>query len=130
LKPFFVDLDCLFTLEHVGYGIRSVLPAGESITVKTATNYNGPDQSESVPPPYPEGFVGPARWAAAALGVRLAGVDVLGGVGGDPVILEVNPTPGLTHHYNVANAARASRIAVPILAKLLQASAAEPARGP
>jgi D-alanine-D-alanine ligase-like ATP-grasp enzyme len=129
LKPFSVDLDCLFTLESAGYGISSVLPAGAAITVKTATNYNGPHQTETVRPPYPDAFVAPARGAAAAVGVRLAGVDLLAGGHGAPAILEVNPTPGLTHHYNVADAAQAGRIAVPILAKLLQEGAAEPARG-
>lgn len=119
LRPFFVDLDCLFTLEQSGYGLRSVIPAGVAVTVKTTTNYNGPDQSETVLPPYPQALVVPARRAAAVLDVRLAGVDLLSVDQGQSVLLEVNPVPALTHHYDVANPGRTSRVAIPILAKLL-----------
>jgi cyanophycin synthetase len=127
LKPFIVDLDCLFAIEHAGYRLDSVLPAGESVVVKSATNYNGPQESETVPEEAVRAIVEPARRAAAVLEVRLAGVDV---VTTDPtrplcetggVILEVNAVPGLTHHYNVADPACATRIAVPILRALLEA---------
>jgi cyanophycin synthetase len=121
LKPFFVDLDCLFTLQHAGYGIRSVLPAESSVTVKTATNYNGPEEIETLPAPYPEKLVELARTAADAVGVRLAGVDLVAQTLDAAFVLEVNPIPGLTHHYNVADPTRAVRIAVPILAALLGA---------
>ncbi len=125
LKPFVVDLDCLFTLAQAGYSADSVLPAGASLVVKTATNYNGPDESVTVQRPYPERFETLARRAAETLAVRLAGVDLLAGDDADAIVLEVNPVPGLTHHYNVADADRAARIAVPILASLLHA---DPAR--
>jgi D-alanine-D-alanine ligase-like ATP-grasp enzyme len=36
------------------------------------------------------------------------------------VVLEVNGAPGLSHHYHVADRAQATRVAVPILEKLLQ----------
>jgi cyanophycin synthetase len=125
LKHFVVDLDCLFALEHAGLGIDSVLPAGESVVVKTATNYNGPEETETVRGEVPATLVEPARLAASTLGVRLAGVDIvapdltrpLAESGG--VVLEVNGVPGLTHHYNVADRAGANRIAVPILRALL-----------
>jgi len=124
LKPFIVDLDCLFAIEHAGYRLDSVLQAGESIVVKSATNYNGPEETEAMPEQAVFAIVEPARRAAAALGVRLAGVDV---VTTDPalplhqtggVILEVNAVPGLTHHYNVVRPSGATRIAVPILRAL------------
>jgi D-alanine-D-alanine ligase-like ATP-grasp enzyme len=125
LKHFAVDLDCLFTLERAGRRIDSVLGDGESVVIKTATNYNGPRETETVRGLVPAGLRDAATAAAAALGVRLAGVDI---VMSDParplaegggVVLEANPVPGLTHHYNVADAAGATRIAVPILRALL-----------
>ncbi len=116
LKPFQVDLDCLFTLEQAGYRMRSVPPARTAVTVKTTTNFNGAEDSETLPPPYPEGLVEPARKAARALAVRLAGVDVALHEGAEPRVLEVNPAPGLTQHYGLAGA---RRVAIPILAALL-----------
>jgi cyanophycin synthetase len=127
LKPFVVDLDCLFTLETFGHTLRDVPALGTPVVVKTATNYNGPSASSTFPRPYPEALVEPAREAARVLGVRLAGVDIvtvdpsvpLAGCGG--VILEVNPIPGLNHHYNVANPDDATKVCVPILRALLGA---------
>jgi cyanophycin synthetase len=60
------------------------------------------------------------------VGLRLAGVDLvapsldgsLAETGG--VVLEVNCTPGLHHHYLVADPEGATRVAVPILERLLQ----------
>ena len=119
LKPFTVDLDCLFTLEQSGHTIRDVLEAGASVTIKTVTNYNGPEECLTVPPPYPEGMVALAQRAASALEVRLGGVDLVADDEANAVVLEVNAIPGLTHHYNVADPAQAPHIAVPILASLL-----------
>jgi cyanophycin synthetase len=125
LRPFIVDLDCLFALEAHGYHLDSVIGQDEEVEIKTATNYNGPDQSFTVPPPCPETLAAPARRAAQALGVRLAGVDILASDVDTPleetggVVLEVNPIPGLNHHYNVAHAGRATAVAVPILRALL-----------
>ena len=64
------------------------------------------------------------RAAAATLGVRLAGVDVVAPdvetplVASGGVVLEVNPIPGLQHHYNVAEPEAATPVAVPVLEAL------------
>jgi D-alanine-D-alanine ligase-like ATP-grasp enzyme len=125
-KPLNVDLDCLFTLEYGGYRLDSVPTAGSSVTIKTATNYSGPELTTTLERPFEGAIVEPARRAAEILGARLAGVDV---VTTDPyrplhetggAILEVN-MPGLEHHYHVADPARATPVAVPILAELLGA---------
>lgn len=125
LKPLVVDFDCLFALEGSGYRLDSVIHAGEELAIKTATNYNGPEQSVTVPRPFPEALVEPAQSAAAKLGVRLAGVDILTTDVAVPlqqsggVVLEANPVPGLNHHYNVADPEHATPVAVAILRSLL-----------
>lgn len=125
LKEFVADLDCLFTLEFAGLGLGSVLAEGQSAPVKTATNYNGPEDNETVERPYPDSLVEAARRSALALGVRLAGVDI---VTTDParplaevdgVVLEVNPVPGLLHHVNVAEPENKTWVATEILRALL-----------
>jgi glutathione synthase/RimK-type ligase-like ATP-grasp enzyme len=123
-----VDLDCLFTLEAAGLSLASVLPEGETIAVKTVTSQNRIEDNETVREPIDPGLVAEAREAAAQVGVRLAGVDLItpdlgrclkesGGV-----VIEVNGTPGLHYHYQVADEANATPVAVPILRRLLEES--------
>src|SRR5688572_3289601 len=123
-----VDLDCLFTLEAAGLSLESVLPAGTTIPVKTVTSQNRIEDNETVTEPISPDLVAEAREAAAQVGVRLAGVDLItpdlsrsleesGGV-----IIEVNGTPGLHYHYQVADEANATPVAVPILRRLLEES--------
>jgi predicted nucleotidyltransferase len=40
------------------------------------------------------------------------------------VVLEVNPIPGLQHHYNVAEPEAATRVAIPVLEALFAQRAA------
>ncbi len=120
-----VDLDFLFTIERAGLRLGSVPRAGETVTVKTVTNENRPADNEPYPNASPD-LVGDARRAVEAVGLRLGGVDVvtpdpkqgLAAAGG--VLLEVNGTPGLHHHYLVADPAAATRVAIPILEALLR----------
>jgi cyanophycin synthetase len=120
-----VDLDCLFTLEAAGLGLESVLPEGQTLAVKTVTSQNRIQDNETVTEPIAAELVAEAREAAAQVGVRLAGIDLItrdlsrslkesGGV-----IIEVNGTPGLHYHYQVADEAIATPVAVPILRRLL-----------
>jgi cyanophycin synthetase len=121
-----IDLDCILTLEASGLTVSSVLPAGTTIAVKTVVNQNTIDDNETVREPIDDRLVDEARGAAEAIGLRLAGIDVvttdlsrpLAQSGG--AILEVNGTPGLSHHYEVADAANATRVAIPILDTLLR----------
>jgi len=120
-----VDLDCLFTLEAAGLRLESVLSDGRTLAVKTVTSQNRIEDNETVREPISPDLVAEAREAAAQVGVRLAGIDLIttdlsrslkesGGV-----IIEVNGTPGLHYHYQVADAASATHVAVPILRRLL-----------
>lgn len=124
-KPFPVDLDCMFTLARQGIPLSHIPGTGEVVVAKGATNISGPRDCSTYRGVVHTDVVSVTRRAAAALGVRLAGVDVvtsdlsvpLASSGG--VVLEVNPIPGLSHHYNVSNPNGASRVAIPILEALL-----------
>jgi cyanophycin synthetase len=121
-----IDLDCLFALDGAGLTLRSVPATGEIVAVKTATNQNRAEDNETVREGVAPELVTEARQAADAIGVRLAGVDL---ITADPsrslhesggVVIEVNGHPGLHHHYQVANREQATRVAVPILRRLLE----------
>lgn len=123
-----VDLDAVLTLREQGLSPTSVPGAGESVHVKSATSQNARRDNETYRGPLADELVDEARAAANAVGVRLAGVDVvtpdpsraLADVGG--AIIEVNGEPGLQHHYEVADRDRATRVAVPLLEHLLRNS--------
>ena len=125
LKPFAVDLDCLFTLERQGIDLAAVPDAGQIVTVKATSNISGPRECTTFRGPLSPAVIDDVRAAARVLGVRLAGVDVVSRDVSQPlrvsggVVLEVNPVPGLFHHYNVAVPHGASRVAETILEKLL-----------
>jgi cyanophycin synthetase len=125
-----LDLDSLFTLAAAGLGPRTVPPPGQAVVVKAVTNQNRIEDNETVPlDELAPRLVAEGASAAAAVGLRLAGVDVVTPDLGRPLaeaggrVIEVNGMPGLNHHYNVADPARAVPVAVPILATLLGTTA-------
>lgn len=119
------DLDFVYTLQAAGRSPRSVPADGERVAVKTVTNQNRAGENATVRDTSPE-LAAEAAAAARVVGLRLAGVDVIAPTldrslaesGG--VVLEVNCTPGLHHHYLVADREGATRVAVPILRALLR----------
>lgn len=120
-----VDLDCLFTLERAGLALTSVVPSGERLAVKSATRENASDDNETVTHTLPPPLVAAALRAVEKVGLRLGGVDVIAPdplateVAADAVVIEVNGSPGLSHHRLVADRAAATRVAVPLLERLL-----------
>jgi cyanophycin synthetase len=120
-----VDLDTVLALERRGLSVRSVPAAGELVAVKTVTNQGRIEDAETVREDVSPELVAEAARAARTVGLRLSGVDLvapdlsrpLAESGG--VVLEVNCTPGLHHHYLVADGAAATRVAIPLLEKLL-----------
>jgi cyanophycin synthetase len=98
------------------------------VELKVVTNQSGPGDNHTVAQPVSDALVSDAGAAAEAIGVRLAGVDLitsslahgLSESGG--VVIEVNGGPGLHHHYHVADRDAATRVCVPILEALLSGS--------
>jgi D-alanine-D-alanine ligase-like ATP-grasp enzyme len=121
-----LNLDCEIALRSAGYSMRSVLPAGETVAVKTISSDAGANDNETIRESPAEDVLADARTAAAAIGARVAGVDVvapdlsrgLRASGG--FVIEVNCPPGLQHHYQVREPQAATKVAVPILRALLQ----------
>jgi hypothetical protein len=121
-----VGLDTVFTLERQGLRLDSVVPADTTIAIQTVTNDNRIEDTETIADPLDPELVDAARRAARAVGLRLAGVDVITPDAAQPleraggVVAEVNGTPGIHHHYHVADTAKATPVAVPILERVLQ----------
>jgi D-alanine-D-alanine ligase-like ATP-grasp enzyme len=121
-----VGLDTIFTLEREGLRLSDVVPADREFAVQTVTNDNRIEDTETVTEPLAPELVDAARRAAMAVGLRLAGADVITPDPMQPleesggVVAEVNGTPGIHHHYHVADGANASRVAVPILEQVLR----------
>ncbi len=118
------DLDCVMALSKAGLALRSVLALGQRVQVKMSASENGRTDNETWSRFCPE-LVSTAARALEVAGIQLGGVDLitadpmrpLGEVG---AILEVNATPGLHNHYQVAEADSVVPVAVPILQRLLR----------
>lgn len=125
LKPFVADLDCLFTLAAQNLSLESVPSAGVAVEIKTVSSQNRPEDNETVPANAFDRVRDETAAAAATLGLRLAGVDIvtptlersLASEGG--AILEVNARPALHHHRNVRDRANATPVAARVLETLL-----------
>ncbi len=122
-----LDLDAALALRAEGWSPRSVPPSGQRVVVKATVGENARADNTTVRELSPA-IVRSAARAVALTRVRLAGVDLvtpdpnssLEGSGG--AILEVNGTPGLHYHYEVADPEGATKVAVTILDRLLTRS--------
>jgi len=121
-----LDLDLVLTLRRTGRALGTVPAADEVVAVKTAVAGNGRRDNERVREPLHPDVLRDCVRAAELLGVRLAGVDLitsdltrpLAETGG--AINEVNTTPSLLHHANVADGRDAPDLAGRILRRLLE----------
>jgi predicted ATP-grasp superfamily ATP-dependent carboligase len=122
-------LDMVLALERAGLRLSSVVPAGQRIALGDVTNNNSVHDNQTFRGALADELVAEAAAAQRVVGLRLAGVDVitedpalpLHSSGG--VINEVNGTPGLHHHYLVAEPEHATRVAIPVIERVLAGSA-------
>ncbi len=104
-SPIEADDEVLNTLRAGGYSLRSVPPAGACVRVKTVVNENRGEDNESATARLCPAVIEESAAAVAAIGVRLAGVDLITSDPGIPLreaggaIVDVNTGPGLQHHY-------------------------------
>jgi cyanophycin synthetase len=118
-----IDLDMQHTLAKQGLSLRSVPADGKRVMLKTVINENcGPDNSTAIHL-LDRSIVEAGSRAVRALRVRFAGVDIITPNPAVPltesggVILEVNGTPGLYHHYHKQDGAFPA--AIHVLRRLL-----------
>lgn len=121
------DEDMRRTLAAEGLQLNSVPGAGKSVVLKTVINENRAAENHVVDRVCPE-VIAACRRCATELGIRLAGVDILSTDLSVPlehsngVVLEVNTTPGLYHHFDPDT--ESCRIAGIVLEAALHASPA------
>ncbi|HEY2439576.1 MAG TPA: hypothetical protein VGI07_05070 [Solirubrobacteraceae bacterium] len=124
-----LNLDTMLTLRRAGLSLTSVLADGQNVLLRVASNNNAARDNQTWRGELSSTVVEDAKAAVRAVGLRLAGVDVvttdisrsLLETGG--VVSEVNGGPGLHHHYLVADRDHASPVAVPVLERLLAGAA-------
>ena len=121
-----IDHDLRTTLSLQGYGLESILAKGTVVRAKTVVNDNRWDDNEAATGGLCSEVVAAGAAAARAVGVRLAGVDILTVDPGVPldasggVVLEVNTTPGYYYHYR--RKGEAAPVATMILERLVGGS--------
>ena len=100
-----VDLDMRRTLANQGLSLRTVPPAGTTVTLKTVVNENSGADNTTATQQLCRSIIDDGAKAVRALRVRFAGIDIVTRDPGVPltesggVILEVNGTPNLYYHY-------------------------------
>jgi cyanophycin synthetase len=121
--PLSIDLDMRHTLAKQGLSLSSTPKKDTVVVLKKVINQNSVADNVSAISLLCKSIIADGAAAADAVGVRLAGVDVVTRDPGVPlaqsggVILEVNTTPGYHYHYHQRD--RGVAVAVPILSTLL-----------
>jgi D-alanine-D-alanine ligase-like ATP-grasp enzyme len=119
-----IDMDMRHTLARQGLRLSSVPAAGDVVPVKTVINQNFAADNVTVTDRLSPSIIADGARAARAVGVRLAGIDIITGDLSVPlaesggVILEVNTTPGFHYHYHKNDGS--FPVAVRVLEQLLR----------
>jgi cyanophycin synthetase len=120
-----LTLDTVVALAEQGLDLSAVPAAGCDVVVRGVTNQSGPQNSFTVRAAVADDLVNDARRSVEAVGLRLAGVDIITTdiakslAAAEGVLLEVNGGPGLHHHYLVADPNHATDVCNPILGRAL-----------
>lgn len=120
-----LDLDTALTLVRSGRNGADVLDPGVEIPVKSVTNDRRVEDSQTYRQPLHPRVLEEARAAAALVGLRLAGVDIVAPSVDGPLeetggaVLEVNGAPGIHRHYQVREPADATDVGAAVLRRLL-----------
>jgi cyanophycin synthetase len=123
-----IDDDLRHTLGLSGLHLRSVPAAGDIVQIKTVINDNRAEDNVYAGDRLCEAVTADAAAAAAAVGARLAGVDVITPDPARPlsesggVVIEVNTTPGYHYHYH--RSGPRAEVATMILKRVLGGSGA------
>jgi D-alanine-D-alanine ligase-like ATP-grasp enzyme len=100
-----IDMDVRTTLANQGLTLSSVPTPGTAVTLKTVINDNSQFDNFAAKHLLCKSIIEDGAEAAATIGVRLAGIDIITSnphvplIESGGVILEVNTTPSYHHHY-------------------------------
>jgi D-alanine-D-alanine ligase-like ATP-grasp enzyme len=126
LSPLRLDRDCLDRLAALGLKPSSILDAGSTVAVKQAVNENASSQNHIVTGQVHPRTVALGSRIVTSLGVHFAGIDIISPDISQPLdinggcIGEINTTPGLHHHYLVAEERRGPGVAEILLEHLFR----------
>lgn len=121
LSPLIIDKDCRNKLAQLGLSTGSLLAAGQTIQVKQAVNENTASENHNVRDLVHPQIVELGGKLARDLGVRFAGIDLMCSDISVPMsqsggaFNEINTTPGIHHHYLVAEPEKAVPVAELVL---------------
>jgi cyanophycin synthetase len=124
LSPLIADRECCNTLSRAGLTPASVPAKGVSVRAKLAVNENAARENHVVRDEVHPEIVETCRKIAHDFAVSFAGFDVMAedislppGAGGT-VYTEINTSPGIHHHYLVAEQAKRAPVAKIVLEHL------------
>lgn len=125
LHPLTLDLEARFHLEDQHLTPRTIPARGKVVQVKSVVNQNASPENHSVRGELHPSIVRLAEDLAKWLGVEFAGIDLMCSDPSVPLevsggrIGEVNTTPGLHHHYLIAERARVVPVAELLIDRIL-----------